>query len=106
MNQALPNIFSSWAQQGNNSSHLHAACNLPSVFTDMTSHEPHSHPARLAWHACSFPQFFFFLFTAASVAHGSARARGLIGAAAEAYTTATQDPSLICDICCGFEATP
>ena len=43
---------------------------------------------------------FLFLFTVTPVAYGSFQARGQIGAAAEACTTATTtlDPSHICDL--------
>lgn len=41
INQAFPNTLSSWAQWGNASSHLYAAYNLPSIFTDITSAQPH-----------------------------------------------------------------
>ena len=44
---------------------------------------------------------FFFLFTAAPAPYGSSWARGQIGAASEAYATATvqSDLSQICDLC-------
>ena len=44
--------------------------------------------------------FFFGLFRATSVAYGSSKARGGIGAVAAVYTTATAmwDPSRICDL--------
>ena len=43
---------------------------------------------------------FLFLFTVTPVAYGSFQARGRIGAAAEACTTATTlVPSHICDLC-------
>ena len=50
---------------------------------------------------------FFFLFKAAHAAHGSSRARCQIGAAAEAYTTATATPdsSCLCDLHWQFMAT-
>ena len=46
------------------------------------------------------PSFFFFFFTAISEAYASSQVRVWIGAAAEAYTTATEtpDPSRICDL--------
>ena len=46
------------------------------------------------------PRFFFFLFTATPIAHGSFWARGQIGAAAAGYATgtATPDRSHICDL--------
>ena len=45
--------------------------------------------------------FFFSLFTATPLAHGSSWPRGQIGTAPETYTTATatQDLSHICNIC-------
>ena len=36
--------------------------------------------------------FFFFLFTDVPVTYGSSQARGLMGAAAEAYATVTATP--------------
>ena len=42
--------------------------------------------------------FFFFLSRAAHVSYGNSRARGRIGAAAVAYTTAIQDQRHICDL--------
>ena len=46
--------------------------------------------------------FFFFFFFGAPAAYGSSQARGLIGAAAEAYATATAktDPSHIYNLHC------
>ena len=49
-------------------------------------------------------KFLLFLFrkdTATSAAYGSSQARGQIGAAAQAYTTATEmpDPRHICNLC-------
>ena len=43
---------------------------------------------------------FFCLFRAAPTAYGGSQARGLIGAIAVAYATATatQDPSRVCDL--------
>ena len=50
-------------------------------------------------HCMILPFFFFFLvFMAAPVAHGSSQARGPIGATVLACATATRDPSLICDL--------
>ena len=48
---------------------------------------------------------FFFHFRVTPVAYRSSQAKGQIGAAAEAYTTATevQDPSHICDLCQSFQ---
>ena len=47
----------------------------------------------------------FFLFKAEPVAYGNSWARGWIGAAVKAYTTATAmpDPSPICDLCCSLQ---
>ena len=49
-----------------------------------------------------FRLFFFFLFNlsmAAPVAYGSSQVRNHFSAAAEAYATATCDPSYICEPC-------
>ena len=53
----------------------------------------------------SLPLFFFFpVFTDETAAYESSQARGQIGAAAEAYTTATAKPAPghICDLCRSF----
>ena len=42
---------------------------------------------------------YFFLFTTIPVGTWKFRAKGRIRAAAVVYTTATPDPSCICDLC-------
>ena len=54
---------------------------------------------------CLFACFLFiYFFVAAFMAYRSSQARVQVGAATEAYTTATATPDLscICDLCCGL----
>ena len=55
-----------------------------------------------------YERIFFFLFMAVPAAYGSSPARGRIGVAGEAYTTATatSDLSHICDPHCSPVAMP